>query len=38
MDGSSRGCRLPSALWLPYDASSLARLGVGGEAVSELVE
>lgn len=32
------GCRLPSALWLPYDASSLARLGVGGEAVSGLVE
>ncbi|MEU6757145.1 SUKH-4 family immunity protein [Streptomyces sp. NPDC046685] len=26
------------SLWLPYDASSLSRLGVGGEAVSELVE
>ncbi|MFZ3492408.1 SUKH-4 family immunity protein [Streptomyces sp. 5.8] len=29
---------MPSELWLPYDASSLARLGVGGEAVSGLVE
>ncbi|GGZ06645.1 hypothetical protein CP967_00995 [Streptomyces nitrosporeus] len=38
MDGSSRGRRLPSALWLPYDASSLARLGLGGEAVSGLGE
>lgn len=38
MDGSSRGCRLPSALWLPYDASSLARMGVGGEAACGLVE
>lgn len=38
MDGSSRGCRLPSTLWLPYDASSLARLGVDGEAVSGLGE
>ncbi|MFC8202097.1 SUKH-4 family immunity protein [Streptomyces sp. NPDC057298] len=29
---------MPSTLWLPYDASSLTRLGVGGEAVSELVD
>jgi hypothetical protein len=38
MDGSSRGCQLPSALWLPYDASSLARMGAGGEVVSGLGE
>ncbi|OEJ30182.1 hypothetical protein BGK67_01285 [Streptomyces subrutilus] len=29
---------MPGGQWLPYDASSLARLGVGGEAVSGLVE
>ncbi|WP_327408701.1 SUKH-4 family immunity protein [Streptomyces sp. NBC_01281] len=38
MDGSSRGCWLASALWLPYDASALARLGASGEAVSRLGE
>ncbi|MGW7412111.1 SUKH-4 family immunity protein [Streptomyces sp. NPDC054863] len=29
---------MPSALWLPYDVSVLAGLGVGGEAASGLVE
>ncbi|MFD6888807.1 SUKH-4 family immunity protein [Streptomyces sp. NPDC059957] len=29
---------MPSALWLPYDASSLVRLGVGGEAAFGLIE
>lgn len=29
---------MPSALWLSYDASSLARLGVSREVVSRLVE
>ncbi|MFI5672866.1 SUKH-4 family immunity protein [Streptomyces sp. NPDC051704] len=29
---------MPGSLWLPYDESSLVRLGVGGEAVSALVE
>ncbi|MFE3270036.1 SUKH-4 family immunity protein [Streptomyces sp. NPDC059215] len=29
---------MPSALWLPYDAGALARLGVDGKAASGLVE